>query len=106
MRRESSQPRTVWADLREHAPHRFDPEPVVEIPEDDGPSRFHQAHQRLSLRVALVDAQAEMRGHHANIANRCQQSAAIARRGSRSRYDTSTISGGPENGKRLRSVWP
>src|SRR4051795_3961131 len=74
MRRESSQPCTVWADLREHAPHRFDPEPIVEIPEDDGPSGLHQAHQRVSLRMALVDAQAEMRGHHADIADRRQQS--------------------------------
>ena len=74
MRRESSQPRPVRADLREHAPHRFDPEPVVEIPEDDGPSRLHQAYQRLSLRMALVDTQAEMRGYHADIANRRQQS--------------------------------
>ena len=63
-----AQPRPDRANPRQHPPHRFHPEPVIEIAEHERSRRLHQAGQGMRLRVPFMDAQAEVGGNDPDLA--------------------------------------
>ena len=83
--RKRPQPRPDRTGLRQHAPHRPHPEPVVEVADDKGSRRLHQIDQRMGLGVPFMDAQAEVGRNDPHLAcDMDNMRAAMARRGSRS----------------------